>query len=451
MKKLYIIAACMGLVQASYAQKHSSSPLSSGHNKSRNEAKKTSGSAKSAGKTTTTLSRLVGSSSSRDVNGTLARVDTFRATYTGDRGFDAQLEEWKFDSAMGWDFENGNTVESYRTSHTFDANDRIATSKSETKDGATWTIESMERMNYTSAGLINEYVSAYFNGTNWDSTKNVNVYDGSGKSLGSLSQKWDASSSSWINSYRNRTVYASGEVDSSIFESWDAGSSNWKMQSVTKNAYLSGKLNTAISYFNNNGSWEITQKATYTYNSGGQVQSDLYQSWNTMTSTWEDRHRNTYTYNTAGDETLSLGESYDNGAWENNDKTEMSYNSFRQPTVESEYTWDNGQWVMDYQDRYYYDIYFPTSVSDVNTAKNMLSVFPVPAKDKVSFKINLSQTTNANIAIYDMSGKMVKTMALPTAQQYNGSIDIASLPAGSYVIKMTGAGAPVTQKLNIVK
>jgi hypothetical protein len=444
MKKLYLLAVGLSVFQLASAQ--TINALKSGHRSiSKNQSSST------ANKTTTTLSRLIAVAYSDADNGNFEVSDSLICSYTGDRGYDEQLEEWKFDNSFGWSYDNGNFEESFRSTRTYNSAGRIATMMSEMKDGSSWVIDDMDRLTYTSSGLVDTYFYAYFDGSDWDSSKTINLYNTAGKSTGDISQSWDASTNSWENNYRNRIVLnTSNEPDSSIFESWDQTAGAWQTKIITKYTYASGKLANTVTHMDMNGTWVNGNRTSYTYHTNGKVLTELYESWDAMTAAWRNQNKATYTYSSSGQVTNTLRESYTNNAWVDDRKSDYTYNSFGQVLVETEQSYRLGQWWPSYQSRNYYEIYFPVSVKNT-AAHSQLKLYPVPARDRVNVQLDLDKPVNVNISIFDMSGKVVKSVNLPTVSQYNGHIDVASLPAGNYVMKMTGAGGPQIQKLNIVK
>lgn len=443
MKKLYLLAAGLAIFSMTSAQTNA---LKSNLNRQKVWLSSTS-----ANKPTTTLSRLIANASSNSNNGNLELKDSSIVNYTGDRGYDEQLEQWKFDNSFTWDFENGKFVESIRTTRTFNGAGRIATIKGEYKDGSNWVLGEIERFTYTPIGLIDTYVYADYNGTYWDSTRTVNLYNSAGKSLGDLNQTWEPSSNSWVNDTRNRIILNSGnEPDSSIFEDWDASTGTWEATVITKYTYSSGKLANTVTHLNMNGTWTNGNRVTYTYHANGKVLTELYESWDAMLSSWKNENKATYTYNSSNLLTKTFRERYMNSNWENDRQTDYTYNNFGQILVETEQLWFASKWNLVYQGRNYYETYFPASVNDV-ASQSQLKLYPVPARDRVNLQIGLEQPATVMVTIQDMTGKTVKFVNLPTVSQYNGYIDVAALPAGSYTVKMTGAGAPVIQKLNIVR
>ena len=74
------------------------------------------------------------------------------------------------------------------------------------------------------------------------------------------------------------------------------------------------------------------------------------------------------------------------------------------------------------------------------TAASSISAYPNPSKDQVSLVVNTSAGGNATFAFYDLQGKLVKTLdrSLSVGKQ-TIPVNIASLPAGIYYYKASGA------------
>jgi len=91
-------------------------------------------------------------------------------------------------------------------------------------------------------------------------------------------------------------------------------------------------------------------------------------------------------------------------------------------------------------------LYDPSTV-DVNEINSndiySLNVFPNPSKESVSVSFILSKTGSAELALYDMQGKMVKRIL--NTQQLNAGehtcpVDISSLESGTYTCKLHADG-----------
>lgn len=76
-----------------------------------------------------------------------------------------------------------------------------------------------------------------------------------------------------------------------------------------------------------------------------------------------------------------------------------------------------------------------SSVKSTALDKNLFSMFPNPASSNVNILFNDNDAQLREIAIYDMEGKNVKTIA-GLSLSSSHTVDVSSLPAGIYLIKV---------------
>ncbi len=69
-----------------------------------------------------------------------------------------------------------------------------------------------------------------------------------------------------------------------------------------------------------------------------------------------------------------------------------------------------------------------TSVKPIEAVKSEIKVYPNPATDKVFVNV----THPVRVAVYNLSGMMVKSKLLESQNDY---IDVNDLPAGMYIIR----------------
>ena len=71
-----------------------------------------------------------------------------------------------------------------------------------------------------------------------------------------------------------------------------------------------------------------------------------------------------------------------------------------------------------------------------------LNLYPNPSDGTLNVKLNMSQATNLSLSIFDINGKLVKEV--PAVSTINGqnnlTMDVSKLPAGHYLLKLTGKG-----------
>lgn len=91
-----------------------------------------------------------------------------------------------------------------------------------------------------------------------------------------------------------------------------------------------------------------------------------------------------------------------------------------------------------------------------NISKNDLSLFkafPNPANTEVTVSYSLSKASSVNIEIYDINGKLVKTISERNAEagQHNTKIDVSALEAGVYMYGVKTDGAKLFSKFTVTK
>lgn len=93
-----------------------------------------------------------------------------------------------------------------------------------------------------------------------------------------------------------------------------------------------------------------------------------------------------------------------------------------------------------------------TGVGNVSNAVSVLSLFPNPAKDRISVNYGLDNATPVNIEVYDVVGKSVKTVALGEQSSGQHSLDMNfenKLASGVYFLKINIGNASQTVKFTI--
>lgn len=91
-----------------------------------------------------------------------------------------------------------------------------------------------------------------------------------------------------------------------------------------------------------------------------------------------------------------------------------------------------------------------------NISKNDLSLFkafPNPASGEVTINYSLSKASNVDIEVYDINGKLVKTISEKNAEvgQHNTKIDISALEAGVYMYGVKTDNAKLFSKFTVTK
>lgn len=405
-----------------------------------------------AGKGTGMESRLVGTTYWY-YDGGLAPSDSTRYTYTGDRGWDFVFDDWKYDSGISWDYNGTSYEQAYRSSRSFDAGDRIVGELFEYFDGSAWGTESVGKYIYGGNGLITEDWEADYDGTDWDTTKNVYTYDAQGRLLTQLMSDYSYSVGQWENSVRfTNTFNASGNILSMVSEVWNSGTSSWDSSYRAGYTYTGNELTEMSSESYMGGNWIPASKTTYTYTGGKETG---WESENWTGSAWVKSQRGTKTYNGAGDMITEVREMYDGTAYKNYYKQIYTYNGYHQALTEISQSWNNTSGQFEMQDgnsevhNYYEE--FNNAVPNVNAGMIKAEVFPVPARDMLYINITRSGAGTGTMALYDATGKQVRQLTLPGRHNFNKAVDVSGLAAGTYVLRISDAAGTTAKQVSITR
>ncbi|MFT3909187.1 MAG: T9SS type A sorting domain-containing protein [Ferruginibacter sp.] len=198
-----------------------------------------------------------------------------------------------------------------------------------------------------SQSSIEQVLQSWSNG-NWvNSTKFTSSYDTNCYLIHSLSQTWDATTSSWLNSGQTSyTNNSSGKQLTTLDQSWSAGA--WQNSSRSTYTYdaANNMLTAGFDYFDN-GNWINGAINTYTYDAGGRATGSYQVAWDANSNSWINDSKNILTYDSNGDNTESVSQAWDEptGTWIDYQYAHSVYNSahkLMERTLESTVT---GNWA----------------------------------------------------------------------------------------------------------
>ncbi len=327
-------------------------------------------------------------------------------------------------------WENASWTPNVRSLNTYDGNDHLTNTISQTWDAdlsswtnafqwnftnnpdgtvsqmigqlwmtGSWSDSSRTTYAYTAFGEQLTAVSDIWTGTAWmPISKQTNTYDAGQHLTNVLMQSWDFISSGWQNSTQsNYTNNANGTVNEVIDQSWNTGTSSWENTEKTNYTYnASNAVLTAIDQ-NWTGSWVNDTKITNTYDGGNRITNSLSQDWDVAGSIWVNSGQDNYTYN--GDDTINqiVSQEWESGAWVNAYRITFTYN----PLAVQGFDYQNAQ------------------------------AYPNPAQDVINIKSNTA-LSDRNYTIVDLSGKLLLIGRLDE----DAAINVERLAAGIYFIRI---------------
>ena len=410
-------------------------------------------------KTTSSSSRLIASVSLACADSAYYPVDSSRYHWSGGRAGDlTNIPELKDDNTETYTYDTGTSsyTDLSLATQTFDAANNILSYIVQNWDGATWVNYDKHAYTYDAANNeLTEIDQLWDVATSaWVNYYNVaNTYNATNQLLTQVLQMW--SGTTWVNNHNSTFTYdGAGNMLNNLSQSWDIAGGDWLNGTNEIYTYTTaGKEATYTDqYWAVSDGWLNGQRITNTYDATNNLTTSLTQIWES--AAWVNTTQDVYSnFTVAGPQThVSLdwnGTSFDNAT-----KDTITYNSHGQVTSLYEQTWDGtAAWTPTTDDngaRYYYEDY-TTSVKNVTNTNCNASVYPVPAKDMLHVSVTWNEPQAFSTQIMDMSGRMVSQWQMPESKSYDGNITISNLPAGNYIMKMTGTKAQSTQQIIIAK
>ena len=87
------------------------------------------------------------------------------------------------------------------------------------------------------------------------------------------------------------------------------------------------------------------------------------------------------------------------------------------------------------------------SVNNISKNPSLFTVYPNPATTELTIELTTQEIENASMFLLDLSGKIVRNQTTTVSGTSTSTMDISSLSAGVYVLKITTANGSITKKV----
>lgn len=318
-------------------------------------------------------------------------------------------------------------------------------------------------------------------------------------------QNWDYGDQQWEN-YTRYTYYynTTGKMTTSLLQIWTGGLWTQDMPSVLsydnnnrvsdmssltyqiKFGYEANTKNLNLvedkTYNISTGQWENNERKEYDYDNNNNVIEFILKEWNSSNNSWVEMERWLYTYDN-NNNIIESEQMLWNGSWVNDKKykyqysgvnetskteyvwnsaqnkyvesrkTTRTYNTYNQPETYITYTWNGNAWSHtnnDEQIHYYYEYYDPTGIGNIADVTIDMNLYPVPASNSVNVSMKKEHSGDINISIVNMSGSIVYSNTQATYGDVNTSIDVSNLPAGNYMLHVSGEQVDAVERLVVM-
>ncbi|MFT2010225.1 T9SS type A sorting domain-containing protein [Pontibacter sp. 13R65] len=193
-----------------------------------------------------------------------------------------------------------------------------------------------------------------------------------------------------------------------------------------------------------NDTWMNNDKVTTNYGENNGYEA-LYESW--TSNAWINKAKYKTSFDANGNPTLGEAKDWVNNAWaiRYSFLYENSYNFNNQRSEVIQKTWDvNSQSYANTNRTVYSDFQVVTS-SPLAAAELLTAAYPNPTAGKITLSLTQSATPTL-LQITDMTGRVVFKKQLPAASKQQ-ELDLASYPAGLYMLQLQAGEVVATRKL----
>jgi len=209
-----------------------------------------------------------------------------------------------------------------------------------------------------------------------NNAQQVFTYNGACKLKQYLYSFWDSAKASYIKYYKTtNSLLANSAISQTMSQIWDDVTNKWDyyqkgIYTYTTSSTLPSSILTQ-DYQTSNSSWLNSRLNTYTYDVNGNNTNILIQEWKTASSSWSNLFQNQYTFNTNNQITsfVQLTWSATNNLWTNFSKIDYSYSTSNKLLQDSGKKWSNASsnWINTNRNQYFYDSNNFLKTSEYNT------------------------------------------------------------------------------------
>lgn len=365
---------------------------------------------------------------SQGASGTpLAYENAMQRLYTYDATHNETEELWQ-----DWQPGSSSWVNENRKSAVYTAGNKMQQmEESWNTTTNTWKSESQYDYTYTPSNKVAVAIYKFWNNTAnalVNSSRTTYTYNAANNVTEYAVESWNATSSTWGPSYKELyTLNAAGNRTYTVAQNWDVAASNWI-----------------------NGSRILTA-----YNSTGLAETDTFEQWNTANSVFDPSLIYLHNYDANGNELqFTLLEYNDDSLrYINREQITTTYNTYDQPLTYQSLGWDlaANQWaITNGRDiRYHYQLY-TADVGSAQAAMPMISLFPVPARNEVTLKMNWTKPEDFVVALFDIQGRMVKQWGEKATTSYSHTLSVADMPSGNYFMTIRSRSGSTSAQMSVV-
>jgi len=349
---------------------------------------------------------------------------------------------WQWDTiSIGWViyYKDINIV--------YDAHNNITSELRKFWNGSAWDNPMLRTYTYDANNNQTSDLQQHWNGSTWGNSFLLTyTYDAHNNQTSFLLQNWNGSA--WVNS--NQYIYTydvNNNQTSYLSQSWNGSAWVVDHDQEWKDTYtydVNNNLTSELDQDWNGSTWVNSYQYTGTYDVNNNITSVLGKSWNG--SAWVNSEQSIYTYDVNNNMTSYLYQSWNGSAWVNSNQNTHAYDANNFTKSDTYKSWNSNGTIVTYGDSTFYYFHTITGVNDLIVQGENITIYPNPATEIVSFKIDNRNNADLTLNIYNVTGTLVKS---ETLRQNQRQINIRDLSNGIYMVEIKTKEWTGKQKLII--
>ncbi|OQX72554.1 MAG: hypothetical protein B6D61_13565 [Bacteroidetes bacterium 4484_249] len=355
---------------------------------------------------------------------------------------------------MEW--ESGAWVNSVKMVNTYDGNDFLTEMMTYWWDQGAWN--QTVKTEYTNNASGNPTLALSYNwnaGTQeWDLMfRDTYTYNGSGLCSEVLTEMWMVTE--WINSGMEENSYdGNGNRTETITSVWEFMTNAWQNSAMFTYTYSNNLLTEMLSKNWQDNAWVNVHNTFWTYDGGTHYTEKLKKTW--TNGQWENLSHGVPTYNNNWLVDVYIEEEWQNESWVNNYQELYTYDGNGNPTEVVTQDWVSGTWENDMKMIFSYTGVGIFEFSKTDNLGISLKNYPNPFTSETTFSFDISENSNVQLEVFDITGKKVITLfdSELTSGNYTVKWDGTNaagdkLDSGLYLCRINANGKSTVKKLTI--
>jgi hypothetical protein len=181
------------------------------------------------------------------------------------------------------------------------------------------------------------------------------------------------------------------------------------------------------------------------YDNFGNKNATVSFNWDSSNNSWRPNFGDYYTFDVQGRTIENVIKQLDNNTnqLKNVGRTQTTFSSDSSIIIETGANWINDAWVVLYKNEWVFERVGVTSLEDFSENKATLEAYPNPFTDYTIIDFKATQSAEANICVYDFSGRLVYSKKQSVIAGNNSFLWEAvdkngnALPSGMYFLSLS--------------